>query len=394
MNIKKEDVKSELERILDFWIGLKDDENGGFYCRVDYNLNVDRKAPKSGIAAARNLWSFSRAYRVLEDARYRDCAEHALKFLLENLIDEEFGGAFWHLDCTGAVTDTRKHVYLQAFCIYALSEYYLAFNDQPALSAAVKLWRLLEEKGYESERGCYSEEFSRDWHKIDNELLSENGIIAEITTNTHLHVLEAYTVLYAAKPDDEIKDSLIKVLEIFRTRIYSAEGKYQKVFFDGEWNEAIDLKSYGHDIEASWLIDEAQKALSSEGLEKTEYDNIVTALAEQTLTAAVEPDGSMVNECESGRTDFARIWWVQAEAAVGFYNAWQKTRRQEFLTAFENIWAYISDKIVDRRPGGEWLYGRSPEGRALERDVAEPWKTPYHNSRCCMELLQRMQGIK
>ena len=391
MAVYEEVFKKELQRILDFWISLKDELYGGFFCRVDYTLEVDRTAPKSGIAAARNLWSFSRAYSLFGDKRYLECAQHAYSFLTSCFIDDAHGGVFWQADCSGKVTDSRKHVYLQAFSIYALAEYSLASGDSSALEQAVELWRLVEQKGYDPKRGCYLEEFSEDWQPAANELLSENGIIADITTNTHLHVLEAYTVLSIAAQSEEIHASLRKVIDIFSDKIYCREDRYQRVFFDGSWNEAIDLKSYGHDIEASWLLDEALKTLS---IRDAEYDEMVTGLAAQTREKALLPDGSMVNECEDGRTDRTRIWWVQAEAAIGFYNAWQKTGLAEYLEAFEGIWKYIAENIIDFRPGGEWLYGRDEAGKPLEKDVVEGWKTPYHNSRCCMELYMRVKGLK
>ena len=380
-------TKDELYRILDFWQRLQDDRNGGFSCSVNYNLIIDYEADKSGISVTRCLWAFSRAYHLTNDLVYRKLADHAYAFLFRHLIDTLHGGVYWCADYEGDVSDDRKHIYLQAFGIYALSEYYLATGTRRAIELAMKLWHLVEEKGWNPKAGCYREEFSRDWQEIDNELLSENGVDAKITTNTHLHLLEAYTTFYRAVPTKPVRESLFRVLEIFSERIYSYEGRYQKVFFDAEWNEIIDLKSYGHDIEASWLIDDALKLLS---LREPKYDDIVTGLAEQVLETAVQPDGSLVNECENGVVDGTRIWWVQAEAAVGFCNAWEKTGDERFYTAFCNMWKYIDEMIIDHRPGGEWYYGRDDDGNVLRFDIVEAWKAPYHNSRCCMEIFSRL----
>lgn len=382
-----DNIKDELHRILDFWRRLKDDRAGGFFCNVSYNLTVDREADKSGVAAARNLWSFSKAYHVTNETEYLQLADHAYAFFVRHLIDNLHGGSYWMLDFDGDVIDTRKHIYLQAFSVYALSEYYLATGTRRAIELAMKIWHLIEEKGFDSIRGCYKEEFSREWKELDNELLSENGVIADITANTHLHILEAYTTLYRATPTKPVRASLMKVLDIFAERIYSSEGRNLKIFFDGEWKEVINLKSYGHDIEASWLIDDALKLLH---LNDDRYNNIVIGLAEQIFETAVMPDGSVINESEDGEIDDTRIWWVQAEAAIGFLNAWEKTGEEKYYKAFKNVWHYISEKIIDHRPGGEWIYGRDSEDNPLIYDVVEAWKTAYHNSRCCMELYKRL----
>jgi len=381
------EIKEELHRILEFWRRLKDDRSGGFYCSVDFNLRVDREADKSGVAAARNLWTFSRAYHLTNEIDYRKLADHAYAFFVRHLVDNLHGGIYWLVDYEGAVIDSRKHIYLQAFGVYALSEYYLATGTRRAIELAMKIWHLIEEKGWNPESGCYREEFSREWEETDNELLSENEIVADITANTHLHILESYTTFYKAFPTKPLRESLIRVLDIFAERIYSPAGRYQKIFLDSHWNEIIDLKSYGHDIEASWLINDTLRVLS---LNDDKYDKIVISLAEQVLITAVQPDGSLINEVEGGEVDENRLWWVQAEAAVGFFNAWEKTEDEKYYKAFADIWSYIREKIVDHRSGGEWLYGRNSEGDPLKSDVVEHWKTPYHNSRCCMELFSRL----
>ena len=387
MHVKRTEIKEQLDRIMSFWVNMKDEINGGFFCRMDFNLKVDRFADKSGVATARNLWSFSRAYTITNNKKHLECANHAYAFLIRNFIDREYGGAYWQVDNEGSVVDDRKHIYLQAFCIYALSEYYKATGNGKALQVAMKLMEIVEDKGWNPEKNCYKEEFLRDWVEVDNELLSENGIVASITTNTHLHLLEAYTSLYKAVPTGLVRKRLQRLIDIFYDQIYLQDEKRQMIFFDGDWNEIIDLQSYGHDIEASWLIDKALKALSNKD---KKYYEMVIGLAEQPLKTAIMPDGSMINECEDGSTDDTRLWWVQAEAAVGFYNAWQKTRDEKFLTAFENIWKYIAAKIVDHRSGGEWLHGRDPIGDVLKRDVVELWKASYHNGRCCFELYERI----
>lgn len=387
MKQMKNRLLEQQRRIMDFWINLKDDKNGGFYCKMNYNLVVDKNANKSGIAIARNLWTFSRAYNLQKDQTYLECAHHAYEFLDKNLLDKKNKGAFWMLNNKGQVIDNRKHVYLQAFCIYALSEYYKATDNEDALNSAMELFQLVETVCYDRINNRYQEEFSDNWKEKKNELLSENGIIAQITTNTHLHMLEAYTNLYRINPTNKVRESLENIVDIFYRKIYSSKAHHQKIFFDNLWNEVINLQSYGHDIEASWLIDDALKAL---GDYDKKYDDMVINLANKILNVAVLEDGSISNECEDGICDYTKIWWVQAEAAVGFYNAYEKTKDEKYLKAFINVWDYIEKYIVDKRENGEWLYSREKDNSPTKRDIVELWKTPYHNGRCCFELYERI----
>lgn len=384
----KEEIREELVgHILPFWMKLKDEENGGFYGLVHYDLSVDKLADKGAILAARLLWSFSAAYRVTGNSEYLDYAHHAYRFLIDKIYDHEYGGLYWMVDYRGRPVDDRKHVYSQSFGIYALSEYYIVTGAQEALDYAVRLYRLIETKGFHHERNAYKEEFSRHWKVVPNEKLSENGLLAEITTNTHLHILEAYTNLYRVWPEEEVKDRLINLLGIFYHRIFQKETKFLKVFFDKDWNSLTDLKSYGHDIEASWLMDDALKVLH---LEKEEYKQMVIDIAYNISDHAVLQDGSLANEKEGDRTDVTRVWWVQAEAAVGFLNAYERTKDEKFLVLTKNLWEYIKNHLIDQRQNGEWFWSVEADGKPEQRPVVDPWKCPYHNSRFCLQVMERV----
>ncbi|WP_186577142.1 AGE family epimerase/isomerase [Aquibacillus kalidii] len=385
--LRDEIAKHLEEHILPFWMKLKDDENGGYYGQVDYNLTLDKKADKGGIATARFLWTFSAAYRVTGKQEYLKQADHLYKFLIEKVYDHQFKGLYWLLDYQGNPKDTRKHVYTQSFGIYALSEYYRASKNEDALQLANELFELIEDKGFDSERNAYKEEFDRLWNETSNEMLSENGVIAEITMNTHIHVLEAYTNLYKANPTDTIRLKLENLMKVHYEKIYNKDTKFLGVFFDKHWNSLIDLKSFGHDIEASWLMDETIKALD---LNVPDYDQMVTNIAYNIADYATQMDGSLINEQEGDHIDYTRVWWVQAEAMVGYLNAYERTSDKRFLELINNQWEYIKKFVVDHRVGGEWYWSVDNDGTPAERNISEPWKVSYHNSRFCLEFMERM----
>lgn len=388
MNKLKNEVHIELtERILPFWMKLTDEKYGGIFGQVDYDLHVDEKADKGGIVTARFLWTFSAAYRVTGNEAYLKTAQHLYHFLKERVYDEEFAGLYWLVDYKGNPKDTRKHVYTQSFGVYALSEYFRASKDEDALELAKKLFFLIEDKGFDHDANAYREEFDREWNEVPNEMLSENGLLADITMNTHIHVLEAYTTLYKVWPTEQVKERITNLLHILHEKIYNNETKFLGVFFDKEWNSLIDLKSFGHDIEASWLIDEAIKAI---GIENPAFDQMVLDIAYNIAGCAIEEDGSLINEQAGNELDRTRIWWVQAEAIVGFYNAYERTKDEKFLTLAEGLWQYIKNHIIDSRENGEWLWAVDPEGAPLNFNVGDPWKASYHNGRFCLEIMERV----
>lgn len=381
-------MRSELiNHILPFWMKLIDKENGGFFGQVDFNLQIDRQADKGGIYISRLLWTFSAAYRVTKNNEYLKYADHLYNFLTEKVYDSEYLGLYWLVDYQGNPTDTRKHIYAQSFGVYALSEYYRATKDKHALQRAIELYKLIENKAYSKQANAYMEEFDRQWAPKANEMLSENGVIADITMNTHIHILEAYTNLYKAWPNKELKNKIINLLAIHFNKIYNQETKFLHVFFDKNWNSIIDMKSFGHDIEASWLLDEALKTI---GLENEAYSQMIVDIAYNIANYAINHDGSLMNEEVNGSIDDTRVWWAQAEAIVGFYNAFERTHDELFLKIICDLWHYIKEYVIDKRSNGEWYWSVQEDGKPTNENIADPWKASYHNGRFCIEMIERV----
>ena len=284
-----------------------------------------------------------------------------------------------------------KHTYNQAFAIYALSSYYDASGDREALDMAFALFRLIEEK-CRDEVG-YKESFDRTFREIENDKLSENGVMAGKTMNTLLHVFEAYTELYRVSGDAAVKDRLMWIMDAFADKVYNPELHRQEVFFDAQMNSILDLHSYGHDIETAWLLDRGLEVLGEESYVK-KLRPVTKELTARIYETAFDGH-SLANECETGVVDESRVWWVQAETVVGFLNGYeQEPSKLEYLEAAKKVWGFIQEYVVDKRKGGEWFWKVDREGRPIgEEPIVEPWKCPYHNGRMCFEVIRRSRDV-
>jgi len=383
-----EEIRSHLtDCIIPFWRKLRDDANGGYYGYMDYDLKVDEKAVKGCILNSRITWFFSNAYMVLKEESLLAEAKHGYEFMKKYCVDRERGGVYWSVRYDGTPEDTTKHTYNQAFSIYALSSYYDASKDEGALKTAMELFHIIESRCMD-EIG-YKEAFDRKFREIENDKLSENGVIAEKTMNTLLHVFEAYTELYRVSGDEAVKKRLMWILDTIAEKIYNPGLHRQEVFFDREMHSILDLHSYGHDIETAWLIRRGTDVLGDKGYEEKMLP-IILDLTSQVYRTAFDGH-SLANECEKGVVDENRIWWVQAEALVGFLNGYQlDPARTEYLEAARAEWDFIREHVVDKRPGSEWFWDVNQAGEAVSRKpIVEPWKCPYHNGRMCLEVIRR-----
>ena len=391
----KDEIKNELlNDIIPFWNNLRDDEFGGWYGLVDSNLKLDKKGEKGVILHSRILWFYSNAYMVLKDPKLLDNAKHAYEFLTEKCYDKEYGGVYWSMNYDGTVLDDMKHSYCQAFFIYALSSYYRASGDKNALKIAYEVMDLVEK--HHADNVAYKEKLSRDWTKeLANDELSENGLMADKTMNTTLHLMEAYTELYLADHNPKVLERLKFQLDVSYDKIYDKKNHKLFVFFDKDLNEIGNVHSYGHDIEATWLTDRALDVIGDEEYAKKFREMDKDIVANIAKVAYDKESGSLLNEVDKGIVNRQRVWWVQAESVVGFLNAYQrKYGGKEYLEIAENIWNYIKNNIVDKREGGEWIWDLNDKGELdPARNVVDPWKCPYHNGRMCLEAIRRLEEI-
>ncbi len=383
----KGEVKENLRtNILEFWQRKMFCTEGGFYGAMSSDGTLLKDAPRGAVLNARILWSFAAAYRIVGDAEYLQCATHAKEYLLANFYNAGKGTLCWSVDHTGAPLDTKNQFYALGFAIYALSEYNRATGDEDGLEQAKRLFRSIEEHSYVASSNGYIEARKGDWSEIEDLRLSDKDDNAPLTMNTHLHILEAYTNLYRVWKSEELHAALVRLINIFTDKIYNPATGHLSLFFDMEWQRLDGIYSYGHDIEASWLILEAAQVAGNEAL--IEKVMTITAKVAEASKEGLREDGSMIYERHAnGELDTDRHWWVQAECVVGLmwlakYHG--DTHAEELAT---KCWEYIKREIVDSE-GGEWWWSRREDGSInLSEDKAGMWKCPYHNSRMCLEVL-------
>ena len=388
------EAREELERdILPYWAErMADPVHGGFYGRIDGHDTLHPDAPKGAILNARILWTFAAAYRLLRKPEYLDTATRAKRYLIDRFYDPECGGVYWSLNADGSPLDTKKQIYALGFAIYGLSEYARATADPEALDYAVRLFRDIEQHSFDRKRNGYIEAFIHDWQPIADMRLSDKDANTRKTMNTHLHILEPYANLYRVWPDPQLEAQLRNLIDLFTTRITDPATHHLALFFDDDWHVQGDAISYGHDIEASWLIHEAALVLGDAALLR-QIEPAVVRIA-RAADEGLNPDGSMVYERFPSRdhTDRELHWWVQAENVVGHANLYQHFADVAALDVAARCWSFIRTRLIDREHG-EWHWSLLPDGTVNRRDdKAGFWKCPYHNGRMCMELIERFDG--
>lgn len=380
--------KKELIRILDYWEKHSiDNENGGFWGEVNSENNAQKEADRSIVLISRILWTFSMAHRVLKQANHLTIADRAFQYIIKNFIDPEFGGVYWSVSFKGEPVETKKQIYGNAFAIYGLTEYYRVTNHKPALQAAQAIYNQIEKHAFDAKNGGYKEAFARDWTKTEDYILSKSPWIKSM--NTHLHLIEAYTNLYSVWPDEHLKQQTQNMLSMIQKHIINDKTNTMQLFFDLDWKPKDNVISYGHDIEASWLLFETAEVLHEKAvIDKTKRISIKMATA---ASSGLGDDGALSYEYNpiTKHTNTERSWWVLAEQMVGFYNAFQMTNDTQFREKAERSWDYINNHFLDLE-NGEWHSTVTADGKPIIGSKINFWKGPYHNARACAEMMRRL----
>lgn len=389
----KERIQNELTgNILPFWMNhTVDNVNGGFYGALTNDLVIHNEEPRSAILCARILWTYAAAYRHFGDGSYLEMARRAYDTLTHVFLDPEYGGLYWWVDAQGKPVMDRKHHYAQAFGIYGLTEYYMATQEPQSLKLAQDIFWLLEKHAYDPVHGGYIEGNSREWGALSDMRLSDTELNSRKSMNTMLHMMEAYTNLLRVWDDETVKKQQRGIIESFQKHIVNHETFHFELYFDDAWNSLLKHEeSYGHDIEGSWLLVEAAQVQGDVQL-LAEVCETAIAIADAVCRDGVEADGSIPYEGgPHGLTNDTKAWWVQAEAVVGFYNAYQVSGQERFAEAARRSWQYIEEKVIDHAHG-DWFKDLNHDGtpRATSWKTG-PWACPYHHSRACLEMIHRL----
>lgn len=385
------EVLSELrEDIFPFWTKLYDARNDRFCGYVSAEYERDWDAPLGGILFSRMLWFYSNYFLTTGDEKALFFAGKVYNTLVTDFLDEQYGGIYWSVTADKQPLETTKHIYCQAFFIYALASYYDACREQSVLGLALRVFEQVEREG--KDVSGYREELSREWQALSSSKYVTGGNPnVQRTMNTTLHLTEAYTELYRVSADWRVKHRLAYLLDLTYNKIYDKQNGRLNVFFDKDWNVVGDVHSYGHDIEASWLLDRALDILGSEYPEEKArlIIDMNFAIAENVAAVGFDyGDGALNNERDGEHVDKTRVWWVEAEAVVGFVNAYQRYGGERYYQLAVRTWDYIKARLID--PRGEWRSQIEADGSPTVKPVVEPWKCPYHNGRMCLELVSRL----
>ena len=406
-------ISNELfQNILPYWDKYsKDEKNTGFFGKIDNDNVQDAECQRSIVMTSRFLWTYSAVARFTKDAKYLEMADFAYKVIIEKYFDKENDGVYWSIMPDGTPKVDKKQIYGEAFCCYGLSEYAAAVQElkkdeelaATAMNKALDIYNLLENHALDKGNGGYIEACAKDWSQTKDMILSPKDMNCPKSMNTNLHVMEAYTNLYRTLPvvfadsksiQAEVGQSLANLITVTQEKIVQ-KNAHLGMFFDMDWNLLADEISYGHDIEASWLLWEAACELKDEELKEQIRDDVIK-MAGVALDEGFDKENGclenfLLHSTTNPKRDRTRVWWNQAEAMNGFYNAWQMTGHQKYQEACIQQWNWIQNHQVDKT-NGEWWSALDQNGTPiLAEDKGGNWKTSYHNGRTCLELLRRSQ---
>ncbi len=385
----KAEVEHELYSLLNWWRTYTiDPQHGGFYGEVANDNQFIAGKAKGIVLNSRILWTFSAAYLFKKNEADLAIAKRAFDYIVDHFYDSLNGGFYWSVSTQGERLDGKKQIYGQAFAIYGLAEYYKATGEVKALELAKETFLLLEKHSFDPTYLGYIEAFDQTWQSLADLRLSDKDLNAEKSMNTHLHIIEAYANLYQVWKDERLAKAIKNLLFVFKTYIIN-ENNHLGLFFSLDWQLQSTVISFGHDIEAAWLLQECAKSLSDE--KELEVFNAIAIHIADAANRGIDEDGAMYYEYDAKTHHLVKEkhWWPQAEAMVGFFNAYELTGNSEYLKKSIKSWSFINDNLIDVK-NGEWFWGLYPDGTLMKENKAGFWKCPYHNARTCMEILSRL----
>jgi mannobiose 2-epimerase len=392
LNLKTE-LNTELDNILEYWSKHTiDPKNGGFIGQIDCNEFKNFEAEKGSVLNGRILWSFSAAYSISKNEDHKRLAKEAFEYIITHFYDQEFGGIYWSINPDKTPKDAKNQIYALAFVIYGMSEYYSISKESRALEYSILLYKKIQQYSYDPINKGYFEAFTRDWQPIEDLRLSDKDANEKKTMNTHLHIVEGYANLYKVWKDETLKNHIIELLEVIETYFINKETGHLRLFFNENWVEKPDVISYGHDIEAAWLLLQCAEISGNKALIER-YKKYAILMTDATFEGIDPIDGGLWYELDpkDNKLMAEKHWWPQSELMIGFFNAYQLTNDEKYLDVVLKNWEFVKQYILDQK-NGEWIWGVNADYSKIEKDKVGFWKCPYHNSRVCIELIHRIKN--
>jgi mannobiose 2-epimerase len=393
--------------ILPYWMTHAVERDGhGFYPAVDLDGTPVLSARKSSVLNARILWTFSAAATPGGNPEYAALADRAYGVVTRDFEDPEFGGYYMELASDNRVVNDIKHTYAQAFVLYSLCKYYEFRPRESVLDRIRDFFEVIEDRCKDPKHAGYRESFTRQWEPYEENRMADDN--EPKSMNTHLHILEAYAALYHVWKAPRVQGRLKELLMLFLDRIIRKDG-HLGIFFDEAFDEAASSKgtcSFGHDIEASWLLVEAAEILGNPDI-LDRMRTVSIRMADAVLREGIDSDGGLFLESTRFGSHLRtnKHWWLQAETLVGFMNAFELTGDRKYWEVVTRSWGFIDRHMIDH-VRGEWFTKVNRLGVPFltepEDDPSpyyrndwkiDPWKCPYHNGRAMLELVARIDGF-
>lgn len=383
------------ERIMPYWLETVDQANGG-YLLADDAKGKSTARDKSLVSQSRMVWGFSHAQlKGLGDANhnYLQAAASGRKFLLEKMRDPEHGGYYWRVDPAGKPLLDRKIMYGQSFVLYGLVEYHRASGDPAALREALDLFRLIQQKAHDPKNGGWIEHFTRDWQPI---LQHDSNIQVEVggykSANTHLHLMEAFTELYEASHDPEVKKALAESLEINMKYFYPPDAGKSCFHRQLDWKPVTDPKSaglsYGHNVEFAWLMVRAQKVLGGRPSWSHFYAHI-----DHALKCGFDWERGGIYARGIGNepaSSLEKVWWAEAELMAALSDALAQKSNPTYAAALEKQIHFL-EQYQTSPNDGIWYDTLTVDGKIKSGGKAHAWKANYHDVRALMKFIEQFK---
>ena len=384
-----------------------DVERGGFHSNFTREWKPAPSEGKFSVFQGRMTWVAAQVAMRRPDLReqFLPVARHGLDYLHDVMWDRQSGGFYWGLDDAGRVTPRftdGKHLYGMSFCLYGAAAAYKATKDPKALALAQRAFRWTDAHAHDARHGGYFEWLTRDGRVVRG--AGGNGRVEAIpvsgfplgykSMNTHIHLLESFTELYGVWKDAGVRRRLEELLSIVRDKI-SVEPGALNLYFTNDWRALPGHDSYGHDVEAAYLMLEAAEALgrkedpTTERMAKMLVDHALAYGWDETYGGFYR-EGTAAGEAEDTRKE----WWAQVEGLNTLLLMHEKYGRETevYFKAFRHQWEFIRDRQVDQEFRGLYdTVGR--DGAPADTPKARIWKAAYHDGRALLNVTERLRRL-